>query len=164
MGIFNTKWPFYISGTMLAVIILFSMYVLNDVIGMGETMTVVNKFCRRTLNSRPVSGISLDYCTVLGLGIILGAFTASIFSNNFRIQITPDCEGSFFSKQFKAFFGGLTGGFLVMLGIQISGESIYGHLVMAIQLSGSSWLFLLALLFSGVILAVMFDRKTNKDK
>ena len=49
--------------------------------------------------------------------------------------------------------------FLTMLGIQLSGENVYGHLVGAIQLSGSSWLFLCSMLFSGVILAIIFDRK-----
>lgn len=159
MGIFNTKWPFYFSGTMLAFFVLLSMYILNDIIGMGESMTAVNEFCTKTVESGTVRGVPFDYCTVFTVGIMLGAFTASIFSGNFKIQFAPDCGGSFTSRQFKGVAGGFTGGFLTMLGVQLSGENILGHLTGVIQLSGSSWLFLSAMLFSGIILAIIFDRK-----
>ncbi|MBR2509664.1 MAG: YeeE/YedE family protein [Lentisphaeria bacterium] len=159
MGIFNTKWPFYFSGTMLAFAILLSLYVLNDVLGMGEAMTAVNEFCHKSFDAGRPQRVHFDYCTVFAFGIMLGAFTASIFSNNFRIQITPDCGGSFTSRQFKSVFGGFLGGFLVMLGIQLAGENIYGHLVGTIQLSGSSWLFLISMLLSGTLLSLLFERK-----
>lgn len=159
MGIFNTKWPFYFGGTMLAFAVLLSMYVLNDVIGMGESMTAINEFCSKTVESGTVRAVPFDYCTIFAVGIMLGAFTASIFSGNFKIQIAPDCGGSFTSRQFKGVFGGFIGGFLTMLGIQLSGENVYGHLAGAIQLSGNSWLFLASMLFSGIILAIIFDRK-----
>lgn len=159
MGIFNTKWPFYFSGTMLAFAILLSLYILNDVLGMGEALTAVNEFCNKTFESGRPERVHFDYCTVFACGIMLGAFTASIFSNNFRIQITPDCGGSFTSRQFKSVFGGFIGGFFVMLGIQLAGENVYGQLVAAIQLSGSAWLFLSAMMFSGTLLSLLFERK-----
>ncbi len=159
MGIFNTKWPFYFSGTMLAFIILLSLYILNDVIGMGDTMTVANEFCHKSIDSGTPKAVPFDYCTIFAVAMMFGAFTASLFSNNFRLQIAPDCGGSFTSRQFKGVIGGLLGGFITMLGVQLSGESIYGHLAGAIQLSGNSWLFLLSMLFSGTLLAILFDRK-----
>ena len=159
MGIFNTRWPFYFSGTMLAFVILLSLYLLNDVVGMGESMTFVKEFCTKSIESGSLREVPFDYCTVFAAGLMLGAFTASIFSGNFKFQISPDCGGSFTSRQFKGIVGGFLGGFLTMLGIQLSGENVYGHLVGAIQLSGSSWLFLCSMLFSGVILAIIFDRK-----
>ena len=159
MGIFNTKWPFYFSGTILAFAILLSLYVLNDVLGMGEAMTAVNEFCRKSFDSGRPEMVHFDYCAVFAGGIMLGAFTASLFSNNFRIQLTPDCGGSFTSRQFKSVFGGFIGGFLVMLGVQLAGENIYGQLVAAIQLSGSAWLFLASMLLSGVLLSLLFERK-----
>lgn len=159
MGIFNTKWPFYFSGTVLAFIALLCLYVLNDNIGMGESVTAVNEFCSNSVQSGSVQKIRLNYATVFAVSIMLGAFTASLFSNNFRLQISPDCGGSFTSRQFKGIVGGFFGGFITMLGVQLSGESVYGHLVGAIQLSGSSWLFLIAMLFSGTMLALLFERK-----
>ena len=159
MGIFNTKWPFYFSGTMLAFAVLASLYFLNDAVGMGDAMTVINEFCHKSLDSGRIRRVNFDYCTVYAVGIMLGAFTASLFSNNFRLQITPDCGGSFSSRQFKSVFGGFIGGFLVMLGVQLSGESVYGQLVGAIQLSGSSWFFLVSMLLSGTLLALLFERK-----
>lgn len=159
MGIFNTKWPFYFSGTMLAFAILLSLYVLNDVLGMGEAMTAVNEFCHKTFDYGSPQKVPFDYCTVFAVGIMLGAFTASLFSNNFRFQITPDCGGSFTSRQFKSVFGGFIGGFFVMLGIQLAGENVYGQLVAAIQLSGSAWLFLAAMLSAGISLSLLLERK-----
>ena len=166
MGIFNTRWPFYFSGTAMAFCVLLCLYVLNDNIGMGEAATAVNEFCTESVESSTLQKIRLDYPTVFAVCIMLGAFTASLFSNNFRLQIAPDCGGSFTSRQFKGVAGGFIGGFLTMLGVQISGESVYGHLVGAIQLSGTSWLFLGAMLFSGMTLALLFERKgiSQEDK
>ena len=159
MGIFNTKWPFYFSGTVLAFTVLLSMYVLNDILGMGESVTAVNEFCTDSVQSGSIQQIHLEYSTVFAISMMLGAFTASLFSNNFRLQIAPDCGGSFTVRQFKGVVGGFIGGFITMLGVQLSGESVYGHLVGAIQLSGTSWLFLASMLFSGMTLALLFERK-----
>ena len=159
MGIFNTKWPFYISGTALAITVLLSLYVLNDTIGMGDSMTAASTFCKETLNDGNLNSIPCNFYTVFAIFIVAGAFCASLFSNNFRLQIAPDCGGSFTSRQFKGIFGGFAGGFITMLGIQLSGENVFGHLVGAIQLSGSAWTFLFAMMFSGTLLAILFDRK-----
>lgn len=159
MGIFNTKWPFYFSGTMLAFIILLSLYVLNDTVGMGDSITIANEFCNKSIDSGRPQAVHFDYCTIFAVGLMLGAFTASIFSNNFRLQFAPDCGGSFTSRQFKGVAGGLLGGFITMLGVQLSGESVYGHIAGAIQLSGNSWLFLMSMLFSGTLFAILLDRK-----
>lgn len=159
MGIFNTKWPFYFSGTALTFIVLLSLYMLNDTIGMGESATAVNEFCTDSVQSGSVQKIHFNYTTVFAVSLMLGAFTASLFSNNFKFQISPDCGGSFTERQFKAVFGGLFGGFITMLGVQLSGESVYGHLVGAIQLSGTSWLFLAAMMFSGTMLALLLERR-----
>ncbi len=166
MGIFNTRWPFYFSGTVMAFCVLLCLYVLNDNIGMGESATIVREFCADSVAKDSLPKIRLNYTTVFAVSIMLGAFTASLFSNNFRLQIAPDCGGSFTSRQFKGVVGGFIGGFLTMLGVQISGESVYGHLVGAIQLSGTSWLFLGAMLFSGMTLALLFERKgiSQEDK
>lgn len=159
MGIFNTKWPFYFSGTVLAFIVLLSMYVLNDTLGMGESVTAVNEFCSDSVQSGSMQKMQFDYSTVFAACMMLGAFTASLFSNNFKLQIAPDCGGSFTVRQFKGIVGGFIGGFITMLGVQLSGESVYGHLAGAIQLSGTSWLFLISMLFSGTMLALLFERK-----
>ena len=159
MGILNTKWPFYFSGTVLAFTVLLSMYVLNDTLGMGESVTAVNEFCTDSVQSGSIKKIKINYSMVFAFCMMLGAFTASLFSNNFRLQIAPDCGGSFTVRQFKGVVGGFIGGFITMLGVQLSGESVYGHLAGAIQLSGTSWLFLASMLFSGMMLALLFERK-----
>lgn len=159
MGIFNTKWPFYFSGTVLAFIILTCLYVLNDTVGMGDSMKAINEFCSDAVHDGTIKKIYTDHSVIFVLSMMLGAFTASLFSSNFRLQISPDCGGSFTSRQFKGVVGGFIGGFITMLGVQLSGESIFGHLAGAIQLSGTSWLFLAAMLFSGTMLALLFERR-----
>ena len=126
---------------------------------MGDAMTAANEFCNKSIDSGEPRAVPFDYCTVFIFFMMTGAFCASLFSNNFRLQIAPDCGGSFTSRHFKGVVGGFLGGFITMLGVQLAGENIFGQLIGAIQLSGSAWLFLFGMMFSGIFLAILFDRK-----
>ena len=78
-----------------------------------------------------------------------------------RSMTLPDLKANYDAgitiRAFKTVFYGLFGGFLVMTGIQICGEAIYGQFVSAIQMSVGSWIYLGAMLLSGGILAILLD-------
>lgn len=158
MGIFTSKWPFYIGGGVLAFAFLLGLYTLNDVLGMGDSLTQIRDYCVDTLEHEEfVDSISFDYTLGLILGIMLGAFTAAVFSSNFRLQFFASYSGGITIKAFKTVVFGFSGGFLVMLGVQIAGESIYGQIISAMQLSIGAWIFLGTLMLSGGIVAILLE-------
>jgi hypothetical protein len=58
---------------------------------------------------------------------------------------------------------GVTGGFLVMLGLQVAGDSFLGQWAGAIQLSTSSWVFFASLLVWGVVFTAIIAAKLAKS-
>ena len=157
MGIFNTKWPFYISGCVLVFAILLGLFMLDDSLGMGQSFTVVGEYFAETAVEEEFGEISINYSLGLVFGIILGVIFAAVFSGNFKFQLIANYDAGITIRAFKTVFYGLFGGFLVMTGIQICGEAIYGQFVSAIQMSVGSWIYLGAMLLSGGILAILLD-------
>ena len=157
MGIFNSKWPFYIGGGVLVFAILLGLYLLDDSLGMNQGFAIIGEYCAESAAEEEFGTISLNYSLGLILGIILGVAVAAIFSGNFKFQLIANYDSGITIRTFKTVFYGIIGGFLVMTGIQISGESIYGHFVSAIQMSAGAWIFLAAMLLSGGILAILLD-------
>jgi hypothetical protein len=101
--------------------------------------------------------ITLNYSLGLIIGIIAGVAFAAIFSGNFKLQLLANYDSGITIRTFKTIFYGIVGGFLVMSGIQIAGESIYGQFISAMQMSVGAWIYLGALLLSGGILAILLD-------
>ncbi|MBQ9788899.1 MAG: YeeE/YedE family protein [Lentisphaeria bacterium] len=157
MGIFNSKWPFYIGGGVLIASILLGLYTIDGNLGMSQSFTVIGDYCAETAVEEEFGTIQLDYSLGLIIGIIAGVLVAAIFSGNFKLQLLANYDSGITIRAFKTVFYGLIGGFLVMSGIQISGEAIYGQFISAIQMSAGAWIYIGALLLSGGILAILLD-------
>ena len=157
MGVFNTKWPFYISGCVFVFAIILGLFMIDSSLGMGQSFIVVGEYFAETAVEEEFGEISLNYSLGLIFGILLGVVVAAVFSGNFKLQLIANYEFGITIRAFKTVFYGLIGGFLVMTGIQISGEAIYGQFVSAIQMSVGAWLYIGALLLAGGILAILLD-------
>jgi len=153
------KWPFYISGTLLAALMVGSLYILNDKLGLGDALAQAGQCFNEQLHSGISEMPSMDWQFGFLFGILVGACSAALISGNFRIRLLADCGGGFTVRTFKTVFLGIFGGFLVMLGIQLSGDSVYGHIASAIQLSGSSWVYLLSMIVSASFLSMLLERR-----
>lgn len=160
MNLFTGKWPFYVSGPLLAILVVLSLYIFNDVIGMGDATTVATEYCSEALREhRAGDPPSLDWQLGLFIGILVGAFVAVLMGNKYKAELMAEGEGSFTIKVLRTVGGGIAGGFLVMLGIQFSGDTVFGHLTAAMQLSGGAWIFLIAMTVTGGALAILLERK-----
>ena len=160
MNLFTAKWPFYVSGPLLALLTVFSLYVFNDVIGMGDALTVATEYCGDAVMTRQLDGPPpLDWQMGLLIGLFIGALIATLIGGKFEPEMSPEKAGSFTEKTLRTVGGGMLGGFLVMLGIQLAGDSVLGQLAAAMQLSGSAWVFLIALVIAGGLLAILFERR-----
>ncbi len=164
MNLFTAKWPFYISGTLLAVLSVLFLYVFDDVTGMGKAMTVAHEYWGNVAEngSAAVSDLPrLDWQLGLLIGVFVGALLTTAVSGSFKPELMAPGGGSFTVKTLRTAGLGLIGGLLVMLGVQLSGDTVWGHISSAIQLSGGAWLFLIVMTVSGCGLAILLERRSG---
>ncbi len=160
MNLLTAKWPFYISGTLLALMMVLSFYVFDDVIGLGDAMTVVTEYCGDTVMDRSMGEPPpLDWQLGLLIGLFVGSLVGAVVGNKFKPEFMSDGDGSFTVKILRTVGCGMLGGFLTMLGIQLAGDSVFGQLAAAVQLSGGAWVFLIAMSVTGCALAILLERR-----
>lgn len=160
MNLFTAKWPFYISGPLFALLIVTSLYVFNEPVGMSDAMTVAGEYCNEAIVDQELDRPPpLDWQLGLLLGLFVGALVAALIGNKYQPELVAPGAGSFTLKALKTVGGGIAGGFLVMLGIQLSGDTLLGQLAAAVQLSGGAWIFLMSLAISGGTLAILIERR-----
>lgn len=165
MGFMGGKWPFYVSGILIALLIAASLYLFDDTLGMNEGMIMISDYCREVIDSPRLPELEPEpdnwQLGFLG-GIFIGALAASLFSGKWRIKFFSSQEGNFFTSAFKSLLLGLGGGFLVMLGLQISGDSFFGQVAAAVQLSAGAWIFLIICLVVATLTAILLERRHSK--
>lgn len=143
----NSKWNFTLTGAVIAVLVMLLLYLLDTTPGMDDAFIVLSKYCSDSIDNRTIEALpGLDWQTALLIGVILGAFIASAISAEFKLEIFPA------DRQNKGLLSSMlitplvlmTGGFLVMFGLQLAGDSFFGLLSSAMQLSTGAWTFLLS--------------------
>ncbi|HBC86410.1 MAG TPA: hypothetical protein DCZ94_05600 [Lentisphaeria bacterium] len=148
------KWSAYISGTALAFLFMLALYLFDTTIGMSDSYIMISDYCKQSINRRAVNEFPpFDWHTGFLAGIFLGAMIAAIIGGEWRFRLVPEDikEKGVFGSLGLAMLQGVAGGFLVMLGLQISGDSFEGQLSSAMQLSTGAWIFLAAFVVWGVI-------------
>ena len=156
------SWPFWISGSALAFLTVLSLYLFNDSIGLGDAMTMASEHCVEGVTEQDWDALPLDWQLGLLLGIILGAVGTAALSGWYKPSFS-DGEGSVSRRVVMTPLLGIIGGFLVMTGIQLSGDSVFGQFAAGMQLSGGAWVFLIAMAVSAVLLACLLAQRGGKS-
>ncbi len=156
---FTVKWPFWVSGTVLALLAVLSLALFDDNIGLLENLTAAGESCtdaaeKHTLPDTP----DASWQNLLLLGVFLGALAAAFSEKAFRFELKD--EGGFF----RTALCGLGGGFLMMSGIRLAGESVCGAFAAALQLAPGGWIFLVSMLLTGSLLLFIFSKNTSVRK
>ncbi len=160
MNLFTAKWPFYISGPLLALLMVLSLFIFDDVIGLGDALTVATEYCGGAVTERQFGDPPpLDWQLGLLIGLFIGALVGALMGNKFKPELMAEGGGSFTVKTLRTVGCGMGGGFLVMLGIQLAGDSVFGQISAAMQLSGGAWVFLIAMTVTGCALAILLERR-----
>ena len=158
-GSIGTKsWPFYISGSVLAFLTVLSLYMFNDSIGLGDAMTLASEHCVEGVTDQDWDALPLDWQLGILLGIILGAVGTAALSGWYKPRFS-DGEGSVTRRVVLTPLLGILGGFMMMTGIQLSGDSVFGQFAAGMQLSGGAWIFLIAMAVSAVLLASLLAQR-----
>lgn len=157
------KWSFYINGGLLSVMIVLCLYLFQDTVGMNDGMIKISEYAEQSAEqisaNEEIELPPLEWQTGFLGGIFIGALAASIMSANWKIRFFQDKESGIISKSLKTVFFGLGGGFLVMLGLQLAGDSFLGQWSGALQLSGGSWIFLLSCFAAASGIAILLEQR-----
>ena len=167
--IFTSKWSPHLSGIIVAFLFVLSLYILDSPPGMSDAYIILSEYCQETYHNRAIKEPPfLDWQTGFLGGLFIGALIASITVGEWKLRLLPESgKSGFFASAGASVLCGLAGGFLVMLGLQLAGDSFIGQWAAAIQLSTGAWIFFLSILFWGVmftlILAAKFARQPGNE-
>lgn len=163
--LFTGKWSPYLSGSIIAFLFVFMLYVLDSPVGMSNGYLMLSEYCQEAYHNRTIEEPPfLDWQTGFLGGILIGAFIASLIGGQWKLRMMPETEGkSLIASAGSTVFFGIAGGFLVMLGLQLAGDSFIGQWAAAVQLSTGAWLFFLSILFWGIIFTLIMAAKFSKS-
>lgn len=151
--LFTGKWSSYLAGSIIAFLFVLMLYILDSPVGMSDAYLMLSEYCQEAYHNRAIEEPPfLDWQTGFLGGILIGALIASLLGGDWKLRMMPDTKGKgFLTSAGATVIFGLSGGFLVMLGLQLAGDSFIGQWASAIQLSTGAWIFFLSVLFWGVI-------------
>ena len=121
-------------------------------------MTMASEHCVEGVTEQDWDALPLDWQLGLLLGIILGAVGTAALSGWYKPSFS-DGEGSVSRRVVMKPLLGILGGFMMMTGIQLSGDSVFGQFAAGMQLSGGAWVFLIAMAVSAVLLACLLAQR-----
>jgi len=170
MKVLTGKWSFYINGALLSAMIVLCLYLFQDTVGMNDGMIQISEYAQETAtqvsDSEEIALPPLEWQTGFLGGILIGALAASLMSGNWKIRFFQDDKSGIISKSLKTILYGVGGGFFVMLGLQLAGDSFLGQWSAALQLSGGAWIFLISCfaVASGVAILLENRGESGGDK
>ena len=148
----TSKWSAYKSGAAIAFLFMLALYLFDTTIGMSDSYIMISDYCKKSIpNVREFP--PFDWHTGFLAGIFLGALIAAFIGGEWRFRLLPEDikEKGAFGSFGLSILQGVVGGFLVMLGLQISGDSFEGQWCAAMQLSTGAWIFIFSFIIWGVI-------------
>lgn len=154
------RWPFYVNGVLIALTVMLGLYIFNDSLGMSDGMTVISEYCKESIRDKHLAEAPvIDWQTGFLIGIFIGALAAAISSGQWKFRISHDSEGGIFRSFFTTAIYSIGGGFLVMLGLQLAGDTFFGQWAAAMQMSAGAWIFLIAFFATAVLIAILLERR-----
>jgi hypothetical protein len=162
--IFTGKWSSYVSGAVIAFFFVLALYILNSPTGLSDAYIMISGYCEESLHARKViEPPFLDWQTGFLIGIFIGAIIAAVVGGEWKLRMIPESGKSVIASAGTTVLTGLGGGFLVMLGLQIAGDSFLGQWAGAIQLSTGSWIFFASLIVWGTVFTAILSAKFGKS-
>ncbi|MDD3154211.1 MAG: YeeE/YedE thiosulfate transporter family protein [Victivallaceae bacterium] len=165
MNYLSGKWAFWVVGPLLAAFFTLAFYLFNEAPGLGNSFTVLTEYCKGSVQNQKLNAPPpVNWQFGLLLGTVIGALAGSLISGSFKLRLSEGQDGVFPLKIIKSVLMGLAGGVAIMLGIQLSGDSVMGHTAGAMMMSPGSWIFLTAMYASGMFSAILAERHSGAKK
>ncbi len=167
--IVTAKWSPYVAGPLIALVLVAGFYVLDSPMGISEGYQVLSEYCKQSIEiSKDDNYIPkvkdyppLVWQTALLAGIFVGGLIAAAASSNWKFTVFPEDrkEKGIITSTWLTPVQGVVGGFLVMLGLLVAGDSFIGQWAAAFQLSTGAWIFLFSIIIWGVIFTGLLSAK-----
>ena len=156
-------WSPYLCGALTGILMVLSVWVAGKYFGASTTFARNAAAIEKTVSPEHVAqleyfkknGPKFDWQMIFVLGILGGAFIASVASKSFRFQSTPDMWRQRFGKTpVKRAIVAFVGGVLALFGVRMAGGCPSGHgLSGVMQLSVSGYIALVCFFIGGMIMA-----------
>mgnify|MGYP000881310581 CR=1 FL=1 len=165
-SIVSGSWAWWLSGLCLAVFGVAMLWMFDDTPGMSDGMLQMAEFSRRAAEDRSIEQAPpLDWQTGFLGGIFIGALACAFISGKWKFALRPEGgSGGMLAGAGKALLTGFGGGFLVMLGLQMSGDSFFGQWISALQVSSGAWVFMSVFLATAIISSILIARRFGGAK
>ena len=152
---------------MMALLIIGGLYLFDAPVGMSNGYLALSHYWGKVIEHRQLNQApEIDWQTGFLIGIFGGALLTALISRQWKFEVFPDDlrRGNAVVSAGLALLYGLGGGFLVMLGLQLAGDSFFGQWAAAVQLSAGAWIFLLAFFITGAMTAIVMARRSGEGK
>lgn len=165
------NWSPYLVGVGIGVLSWIAFAVFGDPLGVTTAFSrVASLFAVPVIGADVVAQNSYwksmplkwDYGVWFIVGIPLGAFLSAIRSGTWRLELVPEVWKERFGPSVtRRFIAAFLGGAVIMYGARLAGGCTSGHGISGgLQLAVSSWVFLIVMFATGLVLSALMFRKS----
>nr|WP_085966905.1 YeeE/YedE thiosulfate transporter family protein [Bradyrhizobium sp. STM 3843] len=165
------NWSPYLVGAGIGVLSWVAFAAFGDPLGVTTAYSrVASLFAIPVMGTDAVAANSYwksmplkwDYGVWFLVGIPLGAFLSAILSGTWRLELVPEVwKERFGPSVLKRFIAAFLGGIVIMYGARLAGGCTSGHGISGgLQLAVSSWLFLVVMFATGLLVSRIMFRKS----
>ncbi|HEY2988148.1 MAG TPA: YeeE/YedE thiosulfate transporter family protein [Candidatus Binatia bacterium] len=159
------EWPWWQAGLLLGLLNIAVFYTANYYLSASTTFSRAAGMLVQVVAPAHVAANAywqqvkpiLDWQFMLVIGIPMGAFLAARLSHKpvkFTTELPQTWVGRFGTNSARRWLGGLLGGIFVGFGARLADGCTSGHALSGgLQLAVSSWIFLAAMMLSGMVMA-----------
>jgi uncharacterized protein len=173
-GANTVDWAPYLAGAGIGVLTWIAFLVFSEPLGVTtELSRAASLFARPLIGADGVAGnpywrsmpLAWDFSVAFMVGIPLGAFVSAWLQGLLKVETIP----AYWRHRFGASIGrrlgaAFVGGAIMMFGARLAGGCTSGHGISGVlQLAASSWVFLIVLAVTTVVLhrAVFVERSAS---
>lgn len=164
MKFLQVKWPFWVNALLLIFMVILGTYLFNDVIGFSGVFHESAIYTTEMLSKQDVPPVYCDWQLGMLGGVFIGGLCGSLINRSWKLVLAFEDAKGMSGKSLGTAFWGILSGFLVMLGAILGGETFYGQVAAAMEMSAGAWCFLLTTLITAGILALFIERRGSGGK
>lgn len=168
-------WTPYLTGAGIGVLSWAAFAIADDPLGITTALSAIAGFAVMPFTGAAAvwhnsywaqNAPSLSYGSLFLLGVILGAFAASLRSRQFHVEVVPAAwRRRFGPSPTRRFAAAFLGGAVEMYGARLAGGCASGHGISGtLQLALSSWVFTILMFGTAVLFGSYLFREAEEPR
>lgn len=151
----------FVAGVLMALLFMITAYILDDCAG---AITAYSKITDKIVDLYNGNTPSISWEELFLIGVLLGSFVAALVTKQFKLQLFPEDHLSKGPAYYltTGLFINFLGGFLVMCGLIIAGDSFLKMWNDALGLFIIVGLFLIIMFIESVVIGTMLSVKIEE--